>query len=74
MVADAREGPPSALDPHVESTKADFAARSPVSVAQAADRIAQLTGVHRQVYGFRDQEFFKIKIYALHQTTYASTG
>jgi len=48
VVADARAGPPSALDPHVEAIKADFSARPPVSVAQAAERIAQLTGVRRQ--------------------------
>ena len=48
VVADAREGPPSALDPHVPTIRADFAAHPPVSVAQAADRIAQLTGVRRQ--------------------------
>lgn len=45
VVADSRQGPPSALDPHVEVIKADFAAHPPTSVAQAADRIAQLTGV-----------------------------
>jgi len=48
VVADARQGPPSALDPHVETIKADFAARPPVSVAQAAARIAQLTHVQRK--------------------------
>jgi transposase len=48
VVADARQGPPSALDPHVETIKTDFAAHPPVSVAQAAQRIAQLTGVRRQ--------------------------
>ena len=48
VVADAREGPPSALDPHVEAIKTDFAAHPPVSVAQAADRIVQLTGVRLQ--------------------------
>lgn len=30
--------------------------------------------LQRQAYGFRDQEFFKLKIYALHQTTYALVG
>jgi transposase len=45
VVADAREGPPSALDGHVKTLRADFAAHPPRSVAQAADRIAQLTGV-----------------------------
>ena len=28
----------------------------------------------RQAYGFRDQEFFKLKIYALHETKYALVG
>jgi len=48
VVADARQGPPSALDPHVAAIKADFQAHPPTSVAQAAERIAQLTGVQRQ--------------------------
>lgn len=45
VVADARQGPPSALDPHVQTITDDFTAHPPTSVAQAADRIAQLTGV-----------------------------
>jgi len=45
VTADARQGPPSALDEHVEAIKAEFTAQPPMSVAQAADRIAQLTGV-----------------------------
>ena len=28
----------------------------------------------RQAYGFRDQEFFKLKILALHETKYALVG
>jgi len=28
----------------------------------------------RQAYGFRDHEFFKLKILALHQTKYALVG
>jgi len=28
----------------------------------------------RQAYGFRDQEFFKLKIYAIHKTKYALVG
>jgi len=28
----------------------------------------------RQAYGFRDMEFFKLKIMALHQTKYALVG
>lgn len=30
--------------------------------------------LRRQAYGYRDQEFFKLKIYALHQTKYALVG
>jgi transposase len=30
--------------------------------------------MQRQAYGFRDREFFKLKIYALHQTKYALVG
>jgi hypothetical protein len=28
----------------------------------------------RQAYGFRDQEFFKLKILALHESRYALVG
>jgi transposase len=48
VTADVRQGPPSALTPHVEVIKADFAAHPPTSVAQASARIAQLTGVQRK--------------------------
>jgi transposase len=30
--------------------------------------------MQRQAYGFRDQEFFKLKIYALHETRYVLVG
>ena len=30
--------------------------------------------MQRQAYGFRDQEFFKLKIYAIHESTYALVG
>jgi transposase len=30
--------------------------------------------MQRQAYGFRDQEFFKLKIFALHETHYALVG
>src|SRR6516225_8363426 len=30
--------------------------------------------MQRQAYGFRDQEFFKLKIFALHETKYALVG
>jgi transposase len=30
--------------------------------------------LNKQAYGFRDHEFFKLKIYALHETKYALVG
>jgi transposase len=30
--------------------------------------------MQRQSYGFRDKEFFKLKIYAIHQSRYALIG
>ncbi|MBU1140740.1 MAG: transposase, partial [Proteobacteria bacterium] len=30
--------------------------------------------LQRQAYGFRDMEFFKLKIHALHETKYALVG
>jgi transposase len=30
--------------------------------------------LQRQAYGYRDHEFFKLKLYALHESTYALTG
>ncbi len=54
MTADARQGPPSALDRHVEAIKADFVAHPPTTAAQAAERIAQLTGVRLKDTRVRD--------------------
>lgn len=45
MTTDGRQGPPSALDPHVETIKAEFMARPPASVGHAVEIITQLTGV-----------------------------
>jgi transposase len=30
--------------------------------------------MQRQAYGFRDQEFFKLKTYGIHETKYALVG
>jgi hypothetical protein len=30
--------------------------------------------MQRQAYGFRDQEFFRLKIYAIHEAKYALVG
>jgi transposase len=34
----------------------------------------QIKTMKRQAYGFRDQEFFKLKILAIHETKYALVG
>lgn len=41
------DGPESGLTPHAPTLEASFAARPPHSVAEAAQRIEQLTGVRR---------------------------
>lgn len=54
VTADARQGPPSALDPHIDTIKSDLTAHPPTSVAQAADRIASLTGVRLKATRIRN--------------------
>lgn len=39
--------PSSDLDPHQETIEAEFKAKPPKSINEAADRIEQLTGIHR---------------------------
>ena len=34
----------------------------------------KIQAMKRQAYGFRDHDFFKLKIYALHETNYALVG
>lgn len=46
----------------------------PVSTGPLEGTNNQIKTVQRQAYGFRDQEFFKLKILALHETKYASVG
>jgi transposase len=45
-----------------------------ISTAALEGTNTKIRVLQRQAYGFRDQEFFKLKIYALHQTTYALVG
>jgi transposase len=46
----------------------------PISTAALEGTNTKIKLMQRQAYGFRDPEFFKLKIYALHDTNYASAG
>lgn len=48
--------------------------RSPITTAALEGTNNKIKTMQRQAYGFRDHEFFKLKIYALHETTYALVG
>jgi transposase len=43
----------------------------PISTGPLEGTNNKIKTMKRQAYGFRDQEFFKLKIYALHRTKYA---
>jgi len=43
----------------------------PISTGPLEGTNNKIKTMKRQAYGFRDQEFFKLKILALHRTTYA---
>jgi transposase len=46
----------------------------PITTAALEGTNNKIKTMQRQAYGFRDQEFFKLKIYALHETRYALVG
>jgi transposase len=46
----------------------------PISTGPLEGTNTKIRVLQRQAYGFRDHEFFKLKIYALHMTTYALVG
>jgi transposase len=46
----------------------------PISTGPLEGTNNKIRTMQRQAYGFRDQPFFKLKIYALHQTRYALVG
>jgi transposase len=48
--------------------------RYPISTGPLEGTNTKIRVLQRQAYGFRDHEFFKLKIYALHLTTYALVG
>ncbi len=46
----------------------------PISTGPLEGTDNKIKTINRQPYGFRDQEFFKLKILALHETRYALVG
>lgn len=46
----------------------------PISTGPLEGTNNKIKTLQRQAYGFRDHEFFKLKIYALHETKYALLG
>jgi len=46
----------------------------PISTGPLEGTNNKIRTMQRQAYGFRDHEFFKLKIYALHETRYALVG
>jgi len=46
----------------------------PISTGPLEGTNTKIRVLQRQAYGFRDHEFFKLKIHALHETTYALVG
>ena len=46
----------------------------PITTAALEGTNNKIKTMQRQAYGFRDKEFFKLKIYALHETRYALVG
>jgi transposase len=48
--------------------------RCPITTAALEGTNNKIKTMQRQAYGFRDPEFFKLKIFALHQSHYALVG
>ena len=46
----------------------------PISTGPLEGTNNKIRTLQRQAYGYRDQEFFRLRIYALHQTKYALVG
>jgi transposase len=46
----------------------------PISTGPLEGTNNKIKTMQRQAYGYRDQEFFRLKIYALHRTKYALVG
>ena len=48
--------------------------KHPISNGQVEGTNNKIKTMNRQHYGLRDQEFFKLKLYQLHETKYALVG
>ena len=46
----------------------------PISTGPLEGTNNKIKTMKRQAYGFRDRNFFKLKIYAIHETEYALVG
>jgi transposase len=46
----------------------------PISTDPLEGTNTKIKLMQRQAYGYRDMEFFRLKIYAIHKTTYALVG
>ncbi|MSQ95413.1 MAG: ISL3 family transposase, partial [Gemmataceae bacterium] len=46
----------------------------PMSTGRLEGTNTKIQLMKRQAYGFRDHEFFKLRIYAIHRTKYALVG
>lgn len=46
----------------------------PISTGPLEGTNNKIKTMQRQAYGYRDQEFFRLKIYAIHEATYALVG
>ena len=46
----------------------------PISTGPLEGTNNKIKTMKRQAYGFRDQEFLKLKIYAIHEARYALVG
>jgi transposase len=46
----------------------------PITTAALEGTNNKIKTLQRQAYGFRDREFFKLRIYALHESKYALVG
>lgn len=46
----------------------------PISTGPLEGTNNKIKTLQKQAYGFRDKEFFKLKIYALHESRYALVG